>query len=727
MSQSRSQIVLDPNGQAGPVAEPAPRAIPSVMRGDGGGEPHSMVRPRRHRWSVWPLLFLLLLMGGVAGGVWWWRRSGRESAKVARAVCQARRGDLPIVVTEGGSLEAIRSEIIKSEVEGHATIIGLIPEGTLITGDDVKQKRVLVELDSADLREKLTGQEIIYATAKSAYTEAKEGFDIQKSQAESDIHAGELNVKLDRMDLELYVGRDLSDDALTGRADMLKLAEQLHARACEHRRTIEADVSRSLAEVEQSLREAATESSDPAPGRSPARGAPAAATPSERPPQPPRAAAPKAPEAVDATDPKAIEKRIGGTALQKTRDLEADIGLAIEEFRRGAEKLVWTAKLERKGYVSHSELETDQLAFKRSLITLQQALTARELFLRYQFPKDAEKLLSGYTEAGRELERTKAKNRSLLAQAEAKLKSNEATYLLQENRLAKLRKQVEACTIHASQPGLVVYASSGDNWRQMNSPIELGASVHERQELIKLPDVSSLAVRVLVHESVVNKVKVGVEARVSVDAFPKLTLRGKVSKVAVLANSSNRWLNPDLKQYDTQVVIEDTPACLKPGMSAKVEILVGTLRDVLLVPVQAVTTRQGKTLVYVVNGGTETPREISVGESDDKLVEVRSGLAEGETILLEAPQTVTVEEERGDGEAGKKQEEQLKDQAGFPEGPRPPGPPEARPGTQAPTEPAGGPGQGARPSGRKDPRAGEPGKAEGGAPSGRGKPDATKR
>jgi len=53
----------------------------------------------------------------------------------------------------------------------------------------------------------------------------------------------------------------------------------------------------------------------------------------------------------------------------------------------------------------------------------------------------------------------------------------------------------------------------------------------------------------------------------------------------VLPDSQNRWLNPDLKVYLTTITIDGTHDWVKPGMSAKVEILVDRLADVVYVPV----------------------------------------------------------------------------------------------------------------------------------------------
>jgi len=160
-----------------------------------------------------------------------------------------RRGDLPITITEGGSLKALKSEVIKCEVEGVTTIISLVPEGIRITDEDVKKGKVLVELDSANLRERLTQQEITFANAEATYTAAKEAFEIQKSEGESNIKNGELNVKFGRMDLEHYVGQTLCTGALAGKVDLLKLADQLFEEARGERHRVEGEVAKALKAV----------------------------------------------------------------------------------------------------------------------------------------------------------------------------------------------------------------------------------------------------------------------------------------------------------------------------------------------------------------------------------------------------------------------------------------------------------------------------------------------
>ena len=80
--------------------------------------------------------------------------------------------------------------------------------------------------------------------------------------------------------------------------------------------------------------------------------------------------------------------------------------------------------------------------------------------------------------------------------------------------------------------------------------------MRERQVLLTIPDTTVMAVRVQVHESFVKKVKPGQPARIRVDAYPNEQLTGEVYRIAVLPDAQNRWLNPDLKVYSTNIHID---------------------------------------------------------------------------------------------------------------------------------------------------------------------------
>jgi hypothetical protein len=103
-----------------------------------------------------------------------------------------------------------------------------------------------------------------------------------------------------------------------------------------------------------------------------------------------------------------------------------------------------------------------------------------------------------------------------------------------------------------------------------------------------------------------------------------------------LPDSSSRWGNPNLKVYATEVRITDRLPDVKPGVSARAEVVITNLTGVLTVPIQAVTTLRGQQVAYVA-GNPPQPVPVIVGMYNQRLIEIASGLKEGDRILLSPP------------------------------------------------------------------------------------------
>ena len=343
------------------------------------------------------------------------------------------------------------------------------------------------------------------------------------------------------------------------------------------------------------------------------------------------------------------DQELGGEASQRLRELNDEITLSMANLERAINTLEWTEKLYEKKYVAETELRSDRLEKQSLEINKEKAKIALELFKLYEFPKEAVKLLSDYEEAKRELARTYARARSKLAQAQADLKSAQSRYESRKERLNRTKRNIEFCIITATAPGLVTYGSgkSGEHWRRMRGSgiIAEGEMVYERQTIISLPDTAEMIAEIDVHESSVDKVRPGQRAKIVMDAFPDKTLEGEVLKVAPLPNQDRSWFSPDLKVYTTQVPIEGTHDFLKPGMSAKVEILVERLEDVIIVPVQVVGNQGGKKVCYCLTSHGVEQRVVQTGSFNDTFVQVTDGLEVGEEVLLSPPRLIEAEPE----------------------------------------------------------------------------------
>jgi HlyD family secretion protein len=336
-------------------------------------------------------------------------------------------------------------------------------------------------------------------------------------------------------------------------------------------------------------------------------------------------------------------KYLDGDFPQRKRNAEAAIQLAQEELTRAEDRLKFTEDLQEKGYATLAERQADKLTRTRRVLELERSREELRLLVEYEHPRRVRELESDLEQAIASLNRTRSRAVAQMSQAEATLNARKATLDLEQSRLARVQNQLEHTKIFSPSSGLVVYGTQGGGGGNQ-TPMEEGATVRQRQEIIKLPDLSRMVVEVKVHESQVSQVRRGQIAFVTIDSIPDRRFRGRVQRVAVLPDSQSRWMNPDLKVYTTEVLVEEDLPSINPGVSARAEIIVSQLEDVLHVPIQAVSTFRGDRVVYRHLAGRPEPIPVEVGMFNDNFVQIRSGLSEGERILLSPPRRALAED-----------------------------------------------------------------------------------
>lgn len=602
-------------------------------------------RPFRIRWGV-----ILAVIGAlILAGLFIFRGGGKSDFEIPTFA--AKRGPLEITVLEGGSLQALEFQEIKCEVRvGYqgTKILKIVEEGYLVTEEDVRTNKVLVELDSSELEKQIVQQEIQYQSAVASLTDAEQNYEIQLNQNASDIKAAEQKARFARMDFDKFLGDTVTAEIIAqlGLAQLLAAASTNNVETTLHADEAVVEQPRSRpqptdpgAPVMKPLL-VHTDGPLPVPAISLAQTLPGGSVPpavSEEAEESP--ATPVATLAFDFSKYADIEVLGDGEAKQKLRKFEDDLQVAQKELGQAKGTLEGTIRLFEKGFVTRTDFQRDEIAYENSRLKVQTAETARALFLKYEFAKSAEESLSKYAEAVREFDKTRRLAISRLAQARAKLKSAQGQHGVQLRQKKDLAEQLAKCTLPAKKAGLVVYGANRDDTMFYGGEerIREGAAVRERQTIITIPDTTRMSVNVKIHESYIKKVQRGLKARITVDAFPDEVLTGEVTKVGVLPDSQNRWMNPDMKVYLTTIAIDGTHDWVKPGMSAKVEILVNRLDDVVYVPVQAVSPGDGNHLCYVARGLKPEQRVVEVGQFNDEFIEIKNGLAEGERVLLRAP------------------------------------------------------------------------------------------
>lgn len=313
----------------------------------------------------------------------------------------------------------------------------------------------------------------------------------------------------------------------------------------------------------------------------------------------------------------AVQEYAEGTYVKELQIAEANINIAQENLRSSENLLEHTRKMSRKGFTTSLQVEADEFAVERSKLELDSAKTAKDVLEKFSRRKMLKEL-----EAKREA-------------AGALVKSEQAAFNLEQSKLSRLERQLNNCEIKAPQNGIVIYANDQGGGRGFSSnsgvKIEEGATVRESQTILRLPDLSNMQVKMTVHESKVERLKVGMPANV------KISDREFQGKIISIANQPEpgSWMSANLKEYATIVKIDGEAEGLKPAMTAEVEVLIADLTDVLTVPVSCVVEQGGKFNAWVVNGpGKFERRPLTVGLTNDRVFEIKDGLKEGDVVLL---------------------------------------------------------------------------------------------
>ncbi len=165
--------------------------------------------------------------------------------------------------------------------------------------------------------------------------------------------------------------------------------------------------------------------------------------------------------------------------------------------------------------------------------------------------------------------------------------------------------------------------------------LQNGQAIGENTSL-SVSDTGSMTLDVSVDELDILNVKEGMAVKIEIDALEDETFEGEVTFISASGTTEN-----SVTKYPVSINVKSDDRLL-PGMSATADIVIEEKKDVLLVPQNALITRQGKTFVMISKGvpsqaegetaGVMT--EIKTGLSDDTYAEVLSGLSDSDQVIV---------------------------------------------------------------------------------------------
>ena len=207
--------------------------------------------------------------------------------------------------------------------------------------------------------------------------------------------------------------------------------------------------------------------------------------------------------------------------------------------------------------------------------------------------------------------------------SEAQVESYQAALRLAETNLGNTRLVAPFSGYIAQRnldPGAAVSAQSAGT-----STTSVG--------ILGIQSIETVKVQIEVPERDIARVAVGAPVSIVADPYERQTFNGKV--VRVVHN-----LDPRTRTMGVEVDIPNSDGKLKPGMFARVEVLVDSRKQALTIPMEALRVGEARPSVMVVRNGVVEAVSLELGVSDGQVVEVRRGLGEQDEVILQGKDLV---------------------------------------------------------------------------------------
>ncbi len=325
--------------------------------------------------------------------------------------------------------------------------------------------------------------------------------------------------------------------------------------------------------------------------------------------------------------------------LEQSKTLVEVNGITQAEYRDG----IYPQDLGLiRQYIMSCELEADR-AQKTSVWSREMRDAKLRTTLQYESDvatlDSAELNLRGAERMYERLE--KYTHNRLIKTLESKLEASRADMFAQElavqreeDRLKRLNRMVDFCTIRAPRDGVVVYYVQSNGWGRNEARIQEGVTVREGQPIFTLPDPKNLRVKAKINESRISFVESGMPVTIKIDAFPDRPLTGKVAEIVPIPTPGGGPMS-DTKAYSAVVTIENGFDELRPGLSAEVMMHVKSHEDVVRIPVEAVRWVGMKTYAAITpdRGITWSWQPLKLGLVNENYAEVLKGLKSGDNVI----------------------------------------------------------------------------------------------
>lgn len=200
-----------------------------------------------------------------------------------------------------------------------------------------------------------------------------------------------------------------------------------------------------------------------------------------------------------------------------------------------------------------------------------------------------------------------------------------------ENRVKESIDALESLTVISPAAGIAILTknwSTGNKW-------QVGDQSWSGNPMISLPDLSQIISSMKINEIDISKILSSQKVEIKLDAYSDTVFYAKITKIANLAESKNG--KDKIKIFPVEALIEGTSPKLLPGMTVSCKIIIDEIKDKLLVPAEALFSKNNQHWVFVKNGSSFKKQMVSIGPSNRDYIIIKEGLNEGDKLALSDP------------------------------------------------------------------------------------------
>ncbi len=328
-----------------------------------------------------------------------------------------------------------------------------------------------------------------------------------------------------------------------------------------------------------------------------------------------------------------------GELLVKKREALGKLADSKNDWQRDRVEYQDLKALLANGFVTKNEVEQAHIKMQHSANAYQLQKQKIQVLNEISIPAEYKKADSEMSKKQQDLKRQKKMAAMSSIRSQAAVQRTQAKLVGMRETLKTTEKHLSEARITAPASGFVIFTEVPVLGERRK--VHVGDSVWTNQGFIVLPDISQMAVEIKVREVDIYKLKIGQPASIQLDSYPDLALTGRVMLIGAIAESDTNYRGG--KFFRINVLINDADQRMRPGMTARTEILAGAYDSVIQIPLNAVFKKEDRDYCYIWNGDKATLRELETGVSNDNFIVILKGLSAGEKVLLAAPDALLVD------------------------------------------------------------------------------------